>query len=130
MPPDQKRVNVKVVGYPGESDPGPYPVPDNVPIEYPVIRPLAVTSWTLRRTESHGSVDRLAAWLGECRCLPRSRASTEDEHDAVTHPAQKSLDACENRAQINTIESVPMGLQEDAPRQLPSSGYAGGPAPS
>ena len=33
VPPDQKRVNVKIVGYPGESDPGPYPVPDNVPIE-------------------------------------------------------------------------------------------------
>ena len=33
VPPDQKRVDVKIVGYPGESDPGPYPVPDNVPIE-------------------------------------------------------------------------------------------------
>jgi len=33
VPPDQKRVEVKLVGYPGESDPGPYPVPDNVPIE-------------------------------------------------------------------------------------------------
>jgi hypothetical protein len=33
VPPDQKRVEVKLVGYPAESDPGPYPVPDNVPIE-------------------------------------------------------------------------------------------------
>jgi hypothetical protein len=33
VPPDQERVNVRIVGYPGESDPGPYPVPDNVPIE-------------------------------------------------------------------------------------------------
>jgi len=33
VPPDQKRVEVKVVEHPGESDPGPYPVPDNVPIE-------------------------------------------------------------------------------------------------
>jgi len=33
VPPDQKRVGVKIVEYPGESDPGPYPVPDNVPIE-------------------------------------------------------------------------------------------------
>jgi hypothetical protein len=33
VPPDQKRVGVKTVEYPGESDPGPYPVPDNVPIE-------------------------------------------------------------------------------------------------
>ncbi len=33
VPPDQERVEVKIVGYPDESDPGPYPVPDNVPIE-------------------------------------------------------------------------------------------------
>ena len=33
VPPDQPRVDVKVVDYPGESDPGPYPVPDNIPIE-------------------------------------------------------------------------------------------------
>ena len=33
VPPDQKRVEVKIVGYPDESDKGPFPVPDNVPIE-------------------------------------------------------------------------------------------------
>ena len=33
VPPDQKRVNVKVVAYPGESDKGPYPLPPGVPIE-------------------------------------------------------------------------------------------------
>ena len=33
VPPDQKRVNVRLTGYPDESDPGPYPVPDNTPIE-------------------------------------------------------------------------------------------------
>ncbi len=33
VPPDQKRVPVKINGYPDESDPGPYPVPDNAPIE-------------------------------------------------------------------------------------------------
>jgi len=33
VPPDQKRVEVKIVEYPGESDPGPFPLPDNVPIE-------------------------------------------------------------------------------------------------
>jgi hypothetical protein len=33
VPPNQKRVDVKIVGYPDESDKGPYPVPDNVPIE-------------------------------------------------------------------------------------------------
>jgi hypothetical protein len=33
VPPDQKKVEVKIVGYPDESDKGPFPVPDNVPIE-------------------------------------------------------------------------------------------------
>ena len=33
VPPDQKKVEVKLTEYPDESDPGPYPLPDNVPIE-------------------------------------------------------------------------------------------------
>jgi hypothetical protein len=34
VPPDQKRVPVRIVnGYPDESDPGPFPVPDDAPIE-------------------------------------------------------------------------------------------------
>jgi hypothetical protein len=33
VPPDQKKVDVKLVSYPDESDKGPFPVPDNVPIE-------------------------------------------------------------------------------------------------
>ncbi len=33
VPPDQKRVEVKIADYPGESDAGPYPVPENLPIE-------------------------------------------------------------------------------------------------
>jgi hypothetical protein len=33
VPPNQKRIPVKLVEYPQESDIGPYPVPENVPIE-------------------------------------------------------------------------------------------------
>ncbi len=33
VPPNQKRVDVKLVDYPDESDPGPYPVPEGIPIE-------------------------------------------------------------------------------------------------
>jgi hypothetical protein len=37
IPPDQKKIDVKLVSYPDESDKGPYPVPDNTPIEgFPV----------------------------------------------------------------------------------------------
>jgi hypothetical protein len=33
VPPGQKKVDVKLVSYPDESDAGPYPLPDNTPIE-------------------------------------------------------------------------------------------------
>ncbi len=33
VPANQKRIPVKIVSYPGESDKGPFPVPDNIPIE-------------------------------------------------------------------------------------------------
>jgi hypothetical protein len=33
VPPDQKRVDVKITAYPAESDAGPYPLPDQAPIE-------------------------------------------------------------------------------------------------
>ena len=33
IPPGQKKIDVKLVAYPDESDKGPYPLPDNVPIE-------------------------------------------------------------------------------------------------
>lgn len=33
VPPDQKQIDLKLVSYPDESDKGPYPIPDNVPIE-------------------------------------------------------------------------------------------------
>lgn len=33
VPPDQKKVDVKLFEYPDESDKGPFPLPDNVPIE-------------------------------------------------------------------------------------------------
>ena len=50
VPPDQKRVEVKVVGYPDESDKGPFPVPENMPIEgWPVctLRDPGCKGWTL-----------------------------------------------------------------------------------
>lgn len=33
VPPNQKQIELQVVAYPDESDKGPYPIPDNVPIE-------------------------------------------------------------------------------------------------
>ncbi len=50
VPPNQKRVDVRIVDYPGESDPGPFPVPDILPIEgWPacVLRDDSYRGWTL-----------------------------------------------------------------------------------
>jgi hypothetical protein len=33
VPPDQKKIDLKVVAYPSESDKGPFPIPDIIPIE-------------------------------------------------------------------------------------------------
>jgi hypothetical protein len=33
VPPDQKKIDLKVLEYPDESDKGPFPIPDNIPIE-------------------------------------------------------------------------------------------------
>ena len=38
VPPDQPRVSVRITSYPDESDKGPFPVPDNMPVEgWPVL---------------------------------------------------------------------------------------------
>jgi hypothetical protein len=53
VPPGQKKVPVKIVDYPGESDKGPYPVPDNAPIEdWPVV------GGTLENIQRNGAGDR------------------------------------------------------------------------
>jgi hypothetical protein len=53
VPPKQPRVPVKLVTYPNESDPGPYPVPDNAPIE-----DWPVSGGTLDNIQRNGRGDR------------------------------------------------------------------------
>jgi hypothetical protein len=48
VPPDQPRVEVKILDYPNESDPGPFPVPDDAPIE----------NWPLSRNENTKALPR------------------------------------------------------------------------
>ena len=55
VPPDQKRVPVKIIDYGGESDPGPYPLPDNATIEG---WPLGFPGKTLDDAQRHGEGDR------------------------------------------------------------------------
>jgi hypothetical protein len=50
VPPNQKKVELAVVEYPNESDKGPFPIPDNMPIEgWPVcaLRDANYQGWTL-----------------------------------------------------------------------------------
>jgi hypothetical protein len=64
VPADQKRVPVKLLEYPAESDPGPYPVPDNAPIEnWPLhqnedLKALPKEGQTLEDLQRHGTGDR------------------------------------------------------------------------
>jgi hypothetical protein len=55
VPPDQKRVPVRLVTYPRESDEGPYPIPDDAPIEnWPLDgRTLAVAQAAKERGDRH-----------------------------------------------------------------------------
>jgi hypothetical protein len=56
VPPDQEKVPVTVTSYPGESDPGPYPIPDNAPVEgWPVAFP---SGQTLDQVQRAGTGDR------------------------------------------------------------------------
>ncbi len=65
VPPDQPRVRVKLVEYPGESDAGPYPVPNNIPIEgwpafYQRDSKTSTTLETVQRRPSQYEGDRHA----------------------------------------------------------------------
>lgn len=55
VPADQKRVPIAFTAYPDESDPGPYPIPDNAPIEnWPLDgRPLAAAQEAKERGDRH-----------------------------------------------------------------------------
>jgi hypothetical protein len=64
VPPSQPRVPVRITGYPAESDPGPFPVPPNAPIEnWPLAhnedrRALPTPDTTLDQIQRHGTGDR------------------------------------------------------------------------
>lgn len=55
VPPHQPRVPLKILEYPEESDPGPYPIPDNAPLEnWPLDgRPLAATQVAVEDGDRH-----------------------------------------------------------------------------
>ena len=76
VPPDQKRVPVKLVDYPQDSDPGPYPVPDNAPIE----------NWPLTVNEDKGALPKPGQTLEDLQ-----RNGTGDRHVIVVDPVNGKL---------------------------------------
>jgi hypothetical protein len=76
VPPNQPRVAVKITLYPAESDPGPFPIPDNMPIE----------NWPLRRNEDIGALPRPGATLDDIQ-----RHGTGDRHAIVVDPINGML---------------------------------------
>jgi hypothetical protein len=75
VPPAQERVDVQIVGYPGESDPGPYPVPGNVPIE-------GWPAWYQRNSETPPSLEEVQQ---------RPPTYEGDRHAIVVDPIQGKL---------------------------------------
>src|SRR5215470_16099744 len=76
VPPDQPRVPVKIKDYPDESDPGPYPAPDDMPIE----------NWPLQRNEDAGA---LLLAKGELEVIQRQ--GTGDRHGVIVDPVNGLL---------------------------------------
>lgn len=76
VPPNQKRVPVKLLEYPNESDPGPYPVPDNAPIE----------NWPLTVNEDRGALTKPGQTLEDMQ-----RHGTGDRHVIIVDPANGKL---------------------------------------
>ncbi|MEW5977326.1 MAG: hypothetical protein AB1898_16165 [Acidobacteriota bacterium] len=76
VPPDQKRVPVTIKLYPEESDPGPFPIPDNMPIE----------NWPLQRNEDLAALPKSGGTLDDVQ-----RHGTGDRHGLVVDPINGML---------------------------------------
>jgi hypothetical protein len=76
VPPDQKKIEVKLLDYASESDPGPYPLPDGAPIE----------NWPLTRNENLKALPKPGQTLEEFQ-----RTAEGDRHVLVVDPVNGRL---------------------------------------
>jgi len=76
VPPDQPLVPVRVTMYPAESDPGPFPVPSNAPIE----------NWPMAHNEDVGALPKPGQALEDIQ-----RHGTGDRHLLIVDPAHGKL---------------------------------------
>ena len=76
VPPDQGKVDVKLLDYASESDPGPFPLPDSAPIE----------NWPLARNENERALPRPGMTLFEFQ-----RQAEGDRHVLLVDPVNGRL---------------------------------------
>jgi hypothetical protein len=76
VPQDQPRIAVKILLYPAQSDPGPFPVPDNAPIE----------NWPLAVNEDERAVARPGQTLDDIQ-----RNGSGDRHLLIVDPVNGKL---------------------------------------
>jgi hypothetical protein len=76
VPANQPRVPVTITAYPAESDPGPFPVPDNAPIE----------NWPLTRNEDRKALPKPGQTLEQLQ-----REGTGDRHVLLVDPGNGLL---------------------------------------
>jgi hypothetical protein len=76
VPPDQKRTSVKLLDYASESDPGPFPLPDEAPIE----------NWPLTRNENQKALPQPGQTLAQFQ-----RDAQGDRHVLVVDPMNGKL---------------------------------------
>jgi hypothetical protein len=76
VPPHQPRVPVRITEYPDESDPGPFPIPENAPIE----------NWPLAHNEDTGALPAPGTTLAQIQ-----REGSGDRHLIVLDPVNGRL---------------------------------------
>jgi hypothetical protein len=76
VPADQKLVEVKILDYPAESDPGPFPLPDNAPIE----------NWPLTRNENSKALPKPGQTLEQFQ-----REAEGDRHIILVDPGNGKI---------------------------------------
>jgi len=76
VPPDFPKLDVKLVDYPNESDPGPWPIPDDAPIE----------NWPLLKNENAAALPRAGQTLKQFQ-----REAKGDRHLILVDPMNGKL---------------------------------------
>jgi hypothetical protein len=112
VPPDQKRVEVKLLDYANESDPGPFPIPDDAPIE----------NWPLARNENRKALPKPGQTLEDFQ-----RNAEGDRHVLVVDPVNGKLCTSSTARSARTTAGRPSRPRPGTSGPGPSAPSAGRP---